>query len=115
MNIFLYLGVIGCVIAISSGQILFKLAANKMSLGQGLFQFNTLAILFLAFFIYGITSLVWVYLLQKIDIGKVYPLMALAFIFVPVGSVIFFGESFNARYLLGVFLIVSGILFTISF
>ena len=114
MSIFLYIGAICCVIGLSVGQILFKLAANSMSFGQGLFHFKTLIILFFAFFLYGITSIGWVYLLQKIDLGKVYPLMALAFIFVPVGSIIFFGESFNFKYFIGVFLIISGILITIN-
>lgn len=114
MNIFLYLGAICCVIGLSVGQILFKLSAKKLALDGNLIQFKVLMILSIAFLIYGVTSIAWVYILQKIDLGKVYPLMALAFIFVPVGSAIFFEESFTTQYMLGVFLIISGIVIAVN-
>lgn len=114
MTFFLYLGALCCVIGLSIGQILFKYAAKSLSIGGSIFQLKTLTLLFFAFLIYGITSVGWVYILQKIDLGKVYPLMALAFIFVPLGSMLFFGESFTVRYLIGVTLIIFGILIAIN-
>ncbi|WP_459200419.1 EamA family transporter, partial [Pseudomonas tremae] len=65
------------------------------------------------FALYGITTLAWVWVLQKIELGKVYPLMALAFVLVPIGSHFFFGERFQPQYFLGVAIIIIGILIAV--
>ena len=59
--------------------------------------------------IYGLTSIAWVYILRNIELGRIYPVMALAFIFVPLGSYFVFGERFNSQYAIGLILIVLGI------
>jgi len=48
--------------------------------------------------------------LQKSDLGRIYPLMALAFVLVPIGSYLFFQERFNPQYFVGVTLIIGGII-----
>ena len=65
--------------------------------------------LFTAFALYGITTIAWVWVLQKIDLGKAYPLMAMAFVLVPIGSHFVFGERFSVQYFIGVALIMGGI------
>lgn len=103
-----------CVIGIAAGQILFKLSASSMQKSGTIFDLGTLATLFSAFALYGITTLAWVWVLQKIELGKVYPLMALAFVLVPIGSHFFFGERFQPQYFFGVAVIIAGILIAVK-
>ncbi|RYZ78295.1 MAG: 4-amino-4-deoxy-L-arabinose-phospho-UDP flippase [Proteobacteria bacterium] len=99
-----------CVMGIAGGQILFKLSAASWHKSGTIFDTPTLTTLFFAFALYGITTIAWVWVLQKIDLGKAYPLMALAFAIVPIGSHFVFGEKFQTQYFVGVALIISGII-----
>ncbi len=103
-----------CVLGIAIGQLLFKLSATWLQRTGNLFNTHTLLALVAAFAVYGITSLVWVWLLQKADLGRIYPLMAFAFVLVPIGSHYFFGERFTAQYFAGVALIIAGIMMAIK-
>lgn len=103
-----------CVLGIAAGQILFKLSATSLQKSGSFFDPTTLLTLFSAFALYGITTIAWVWVLQKIELGKVYPLMALAFILVPIGSHLFFGERFQPQYFLGVAIIITGIVFAVK-
>lgn len=98
-----------CVAGIAGGQILFKLSAASWHRTGSLFDVSTMTTLFAAFALYGVTTIAWVWVLQKIDLGKAYPLMALAFVIVPIGSHFIFGEKFQTQYFVGVALIMSGI------
>lgn len=102
-----------CVLGIAVGQILFKLSANSLHQTGNFFAPKTAAILFAALALYGITTIAWVWVLQKVELGQVYPLMALAFVLVPLGSYIILGERFQTQYFLGVLLIVAGIVVTV--
>lgn len=102
-----------CVLGIAAGQILFKLSATSLQKSGNFFDPTTLLTLFSAFALYGITTIAWVWVLQKIELGKVYPLMALAFVLVPIGSHLFFGERFQPQYFLGVAIIITGIVFAV--
>lgn len=104
---------LGCVLGISVGQILFKLAAREWELEQSLLAVRPLSILLTAFALYGATTLVWVWVLRRSDLGRIYPLMALAFVLVPIGSALFFGERFNSFYYVGLGLVITGLLFVV--
>lgn len=99
-----------CVIGLVIGQILFKVSAVSLAETGSLFSFKTVATFSFAITLYGITSIAWVWVLRKIELGHVYPLMALAFIFVPIGSYLVFGERFSPQYFVGVVLIMIGII-----
>ncbi len=103
-----------CVLGIAAGQILFKLSATSLHKTGNLFDPGTLMTLFSAFALYGVTTLAWVWVLQKIELGKVYPLMALAFVLVPIGSYFIFGEKFQSQYFVGVAVIIAGIIITVK-
>ncbi|MFJ3484652.1 4-amino-4-deoxy-L-arabinose-phospho-UDP flippase [Pseudomonas sp. NPDC090202] len=103
-----------CVLGIAAGQILFKLSATSLHKTGNLFDPSTLMTLFSAFALYGVTTLAWVWVLQKIELGKVYPLMALAFVLVPIGSYFIFGEKFQSQYFVGVAVIIAGIIITVK-
>ncbi|WP_448093714.1 EamA family transporter [Pseudomonas lini] len=109
-----YLIALICVLGIAAGQILFKLSASSLQKSGNFFDPTTLTTLFFAFALYGITTIAWVWVLQKIELGKVYPLMALAFVLVPIGSHLFFGERFQPQYFVGVAIIISGIVIAVK-
>lgn len=102
-----------CVIGIAIGQILFKLCAQSLHQTGSFFDIKTLTLLFSAFALYGLTTIAWVWVLQKAELGRIYPLMAMAFILVPVGSHFFLGERFNSQYFIGVALIAAGIVIAV--
>lgn len=104
-----YLVALICVAGIACGQILFKLSAISLKKTGSFFDPHTLLLLFSSFTLYGIMTIAWIWVLQKADLGKVYPLMALAFVIVPIGSHLMFGERFQPQYFLGVALIMVGI------
>ncbi|WP_114195830.1 EamA family transporter [Edaphovirga cremea] len=109
-----YLVALLCVIGIATGQILFKLSATIMHKMGSIYAPRGLVILFLALLLYGVTTLAWVWVLQKMALGKAYPLMALAFILVPIGSYFVFGERFHIQYVIGVVMIIFGIYLVLS-
>lgn len=103
-----------CVLGIAIGQILFKLSANSLDQTGSFFAPKTAAILLAALALYGITTIAWVWVLQKVELGRVYPLMALAFVLVPLGSHIILGERFQTQYFAGVALIMIGIVVAVK-
>ncbi|MBD8090455.1 EamA family transporter [Pseudomonas sp. PA-6-1D] len=105
----IYLIAFACVVGIAIGQILFKLSAAALHQSGSWFDTKTLITLFSAFALYGITTIAWIWVLQKIELGKAYPLMALAFVLVPIGSHFILGERFQPQYFAGVAIIILGI------
>lgn len=110
----IYLAAIFCVAGLALGQILFKLSATALSVSGTFLSIKPAAIFFAAMCWYGIISVAWVWVLQKVELGRVYPLMALAFILVPLGSHLVFGERFQPQYFIGVAIIIIGIVFAVK-
>jgi len=105
-----YLIALICVFGIAAGQILFKLSATEFNRTGSLLGSGTLIYFIIALALYGITTIGWVWVLQKIELGKVYPLMALSFVIVPLASHLLLGERFQTQYFIGVAIIVIGII-----
>lgn len=105
-----YIVALICVLGIASGQIMFKLSAASLKRTGSFFDPSTLLLLGSSFALYGVMTIAWIWVLQKADLGKVYPLMALAFVIVPLGSHLVFGERFQPQYFWGVGLIMVGII-----
>ncbi len=103
-----------CVLSIAAGQILFKLSATSLQRSGSFLDPGTATLLLAAFALYGLTTIAWIWVLQKIDLGRAYPLMALAFVFVPIGSYFFLGEQFRPQYFVGVAMILGGILLAVN-
>jgi len=51
----------------------------------------------------------WMLAIERLDVGFAYPIMALTFVFVPVGSTLLFGEPLPKIQLLALLLIVAGV------
>lgn len=103
-----------CVVGIAIGQVLFKLTAASLARTGSFFATNTLTLLVGAFALYGLTTVAWIWVLQKVDLGRIYPFMALAFVMVPIGSYIFLDERFTSQYFVGVAVIIVGILIVVK-
>ena len=105
-----YLIALTCVLGIAAGQILFKLSAMEFHRTGNLLNHEALTYFVVALALYGITTVGWVWVLQKNELGKVYPLMALSFVIVPLASHYLLGERFQVQYFVGVAVIISGII-----
>ena len=98
-----------CVLGLSAGQILFKLSATAINQAGTVFDRGAIIYFGIAVALYGITTLGWVWVLQKTELGRIYPIIALAFVVVPFASHLLFGEKFQPQYFIGVALIMVGI------
>lgn len=100
---------IASVVGIGVGQILFKIASSKINsanlIGSIAFNIPLLA----ALIIYGFSTLIWIIALRGAPLSKLYPLFALAFIFVPVLESIVFKSDLRTSSLLGGGVIVLGV------
>lgn len=102
-----------CVLGLAAGQILFKLSATALNKAGTIVDPPAMAYFFIALALYGITTIGWVWILQKIELGRIYPLMALAFVIVPMASHWLLGEKFQPQYFVGVALIIAGIVIAV--
>ena len=108
--LYVYLTAILCVLGIAAGQVLFKMSAAHSQAAANFFDQRSLTYLLSALVIYGFATIAWVWVLRFAELGRIYPLMALAFVIVPLASYFFFGERFHWQYYLGVALIVLGVM-----
>lgn len=99
---------------LATGQILFKMVArtaDSLASIPGILGLATNIWFWLSLVLYGAATLLWIFILQKIDLVQAYPFMALGFIIVPLAAVFFLGEQVNLYYFAGVALILTGLWF----
>ena len=93
---------------IVAGQILFKYAALRANLDA--LPWSLINIwLVLALGLYGIATMLWVWLMTFVPLTHAYPFAALGFVIVPLAGVYLFNEPLSWRYAVGAALIVTGI------
>ena len=98
------------VLALSVGQILFKLAARGLAGTEPLIhQVLGNHYLWIALAVYGIATAFWIGLLRQIPLHIAYPFVALAFLFVPILGFWFLNEPLRWQSLLGALVIVVGV------
>jgi drug/metabolite transporter (DMT)-like permease len=108
-------GLSGVALILAAGQFLFKMTADRSpAIGHFADVRHLLGdpLLWLALALYGFATLLWVFLLQRVPLSHAYPFAALAFVLVPVGAAVFFGERLSGTFLVGAALIVVGICVT---
>lgn len=66
---------------------------------------------FLGLVFYGLSTVAWLFVLQKFDLSVAYPSLALTYIIVVLLSVVILGESFSWFKIVGVLLIFLGVYF----
>jgi drug/metabolite transporter (DMT)-like permease len=102
--------IISTVLALSAGQILFKLAAASFSLSSENLLVVLLDIkLIAALFVYLVATVMWLFVLKAMPLRIAYPFVALAFIFVPIMAHVFLGEDLNWNTFLGAAIIAFGV------
>jgi len=110
MSLIQFTFVILTVFALSTGQILFKLAATSISLtNQNLLigLLNTKLIAALA--VYFIATIMWLFVLRGVPLKVAYPFAALAFFLVPIMAHFFLGEELSWNTFAGAAFIAIGV------
>ena len=98
------------VLALSVGQVLFKLAASHMQEHHSLVQgFILNPYMVAAAVVYGGATIVWVSLLRQVPLQVAYPFVALAFFFVPIMGYFVLHEPVRWQTLAGALVIMVGI------
>lgn len=110
-QLYIYTIAISCVFGISIGQVLFKIFSGHLS-SENVMKASNIVVLFAALFIYGAATVGWLLTLKYAPLSKIYPLMALAYIFVPTISCYFLHEHISFIYVIGILFIIIGIIFT---
>jgi drug/metabolite transporter (DMT)-like permease len=105
-------GLVIVTLALGGGQLLFKLAAERLVVDKGarllLVSFINRPML-AAVAIYAVATILWVYLLHGLALSRAYPFIALAFALVPLLAWLLFGESLGPRYWVGLVVMLAGL------
>lgn len=109
MTLSTHLAAVFCVGLIAAGQVLFKSVAMALAGAGTPFHRDVLLLGGTAIAIYGLATVFWILLLQTAPLGRLYPYMALSFVFVALASWLLFQESVSTGYLAGLALIVAGL------
>lgn len=108
------LAALGLYVAIlSSGQLLFKKAAQSSGTISGLGDVRLLVTnhwLWMALILYGVATVLWVAILQRVPLSTAVLFNALCFVLVPLSAAFFFGESVGWRHAVGIALIIAGLI-----
>ena len=103
-------------------QLLLKLGMNKAAMVGGLFDngINSLVqtvfspLVFSGICIYGVSVLVWLWVLSKVDLSIAYPFVGISFILTLLFGVFLLGESLNAYKIIGTLMIAIGCFFVVK-
>lgn len=109
--------VLGCVILVATGQLLLKygmlrigsIVLNLEQLPMFLGKAFSSPFIICGFGLYLISSLVWLVIISREELSRVYPLMALVYIFVVFFSWLLFKEDVGLVRILGVLAIALGV------
>ncbi len=100
---------------LASGQITFKMVARSsksLATFEGLLSLPLNLWFWLALCLYASATLLWIFILQKIDLIQAYPFVSLGFVIVPTAAYFILGEKVNAYYFFGIILILCGLWLT---
>lgn len=101
--------VVLCLIAVissSSSQLCIKAASRDTSVIKTLYLLAGSGLLVM----FSIVVIVWV--LQTVQLSQIIPFAAGAYIFIPIGSSLFFNERLKSTFWIGVLLIIMGVILT---
>jgi undecaprenyl phosphate-alpha-L-ara4N flippase subunit ArnE len=96
---------------IAGGQVLFKLTSQRLAAVDAPFAravFDPVFILAVA--LYGVATILWIYVLKTVPLSFAYSFMALSFVFVPLLAMTFLGESVGIKTAIGSAFIIAGLL-----
>lgn len=82
-----------------------ELSFNFLSIIKAFFSVKV----FSGFFLYGISSVFWLFVLKKIPLSVAYPSLSLTYIFIVILSVFILKEPFSVQKIFGVLFIFIGV------
>jgi drug/metabolite transporter (DMT)-like permease len=106
------LGLLTVAFILGIGQLFFKIAAERLVIGRGWAPFTASLIgwpMATVLVLYGIATVMWVYLLHGLPLSRAYPFIALVFAFVPFLSWVAFRDALDLRYGFGLALMMAGL------
>ncbi len=105
---------LGYAVSMAGGQLIFKLAADRApavgSLTDRVFGLVN-AYFVVAVVLYGLLSVLWVWILTFTPLSRAYPFVALAFAITPALGILVFAEPLSTRLMIGIALILGGLFF----
>lgn len=98
------------------GQILFKIGSRGRELSSLLDMIKLMfsPVVLVALCLYAGTTMLWLYILSKVDISFAYPIQALAFPVVMIASAFIFHEQIPTIRWVGVIIIFIGVLLVVQ-
>lgn len=98
-------------VGVGAGQVLLKIAAQRMQRGVSL---ATIAdpMLLAAVGLYGMLGVVWILILRQIPLSTAYPFVAVSFAVTPLLGWLLLGDKPNGAYFVGIVLICLGVAIT---
>jgi drug/metabolite transporter (DMT)-like permease len=105
-----------CVVLIAAGQMLFKVAAAQWRIDG--WSWNTARgflspAMVLALIVYGMTTVLWVFILRTVPLSVAFPVYALVFVLVPVAAHFLLHEPWSSNTLIGGAVIMLGVIISV--
>ena len=98
---------------LATGQILFKLSAKESvaasSIQEVVAKMVSSPYILSAFALYGLSTVIWIWVLRTVPLSVAYPLMATAYLIVPALGFLILGEPITAKAAFGGLVIVAGV------
>lgn len=101
------------IVLMALGQLMFKRVGSDLGavtgLSDGSLRNSTVLVFVAALVLYFGATILWILVLRDLPLSKAYPVMALTYLLVPLGSRFYLGEPLSSDQLLGLALIVGGV------
>lgn len=98
-----------------SGQFLWKIGMTNRSVSfdsiGAIFRVMISPYILSGLFLYGIATVLWLFILTKVPLSVAYPIQSIAYILAVFGAYFFFQEEITLWKVIGVFLIMAGVSF----
>lgn len=94
-----------------TGQMLWKAGVRNMDIKfsiYGVFKILVNQYVFFGLVLFAAATVLWLYILSKEDISKVYPIQSLSYVVTAVLSILFFREHIPMNRWFGIFFIILG-------
>jgi multidrug transporter EmrE-like cation transporter len=104
-----YLFIFSSILLGALAQIALKYGANKGAVSSGLVGFINPQII-TGLGLYGLSALLWIYALSKVQLSFAYPMVALGYVVVTVLSYVIFKEDISTLRISGLSVIVIGVI-----
>ena len=98
-------------LSIAFGQVLFKIGANSINVAEGTLVARAMLnpSVWVAFAWYGLSSVLWLYILMRVPLSVAYPFALIGSALVPILSRVFFGEKITSTYVAGGLIVLLGL------